>query len=77
MKMYSHANKSQFYKKDFALSLILKVIIRRWPIFVKGLNPGNDQFLYIYIYIYKKKQLPFGLLAQLVREVKSLNPVQV
>ena len=52
MKMYSHANKSQFYKKDFALSLILKVIIRRWPIFVKGLNPGNDQFLF------KKKTAP-------------------
>ena len=60
MKMYSHANKSQFYKKYFALSLILKVIIRRWPIFVKGLNPGNDQFLYIYIYI-KKKTAPIWL----------------
>ena len=32
---YSHANKTHFHKKDFALSLVLKVKVfgtRKWPI---------------------------------------------
>ena len=71
MKMifYSHANKSHVDKKDFALSLILKVTIRKWPIFVKVWTQGMIHF--------SENQFPVGLLAQLFfREAKSLNPVQ-
>ena len=53
--LYSHANKTQFHKKDFALNLISKVIVLR-PIHTRDFAPGACSRLILHVSVHTRER---------------------